>query len=138
VPYKRKRGPAKDRKISDVLDGLNRRQRMYVNGIAARKAKKRAAILAGYSASTANNAAAISERLAVREAFQELIQKTIPVPVQITAVRCPVPRMSVDVSTVEQQIIDDSLQRVATVPPDLAMVMAKGSKPGKKGGHEGR
>ena len=79
MPYKRKRGPAKDRKISDALDGLNRRQRMYVNGIAAGRTKKEAAIAAGYSVSTAHNAAAIIERGAVKEAFQELIQQTIPI-----------------------------------------------------------
>jgi hypothetical protein len=49
-----------------------------------------------------------------------------------------VPRMSVDVSAVEQQIIAENLQRVATVRPDLVMIMAKGSKPGRKGGHEGK
>lgn len=80
VPNKtRENGTAKDRKISDALDGLNGRQRMYVNGIAAGKTKKQAAIAAGYSVSTANNAAAIIEQGAVKEAFQELIQQTIPV-----------------------------------------------------------
>jgi hypothetical protein len=52
---------------------------MYVDGIAAGKTKKQAALAAGYSASTANNAAAIIERGAVKEAFRELIQQTIPV-----------------------------------------------------------
>lgn len=51
---------------------------MYVNGIAAGKTKKEAAIAAGYSFSTAHNAAAIIERGAVKEAFQELIQQVIP------------------------------------------------------------
>ena len=75
----RKGAPSKHRKISDALEGLNRRQRMYVNGIAAGRTKKEAAIAAGYSESSAKNAAAIIERGAVKEAFQELIQQTIPV-----------------------------------------------------------
>lgn len=75
----RKCGPAKDRKISDALDRLNQRQRMYVSGIAAGRTKKEAAIAAGCSESSANNAAAIIERAAVKKAFQGLIQQTIPV-----------------------------------------------------------
>jgi hypothetical protein len=51
---------------------------MYVDGIAAGRTKKQAAIAAGYSESSANNAAAIIERAAVK-AFQGLIQQTIPV-----------------------------------------------------------
>ncbi|HET7208599.1 MAG TPA: hypothetical protein VFI95_18630 [Terriglobales bacterium] len=53
-------------------------QRMYVNGIAAGKTKKQAAIAAGYSAATAKNAAAIIERAGVKKAFEELIQQAIP------------------------------------------------------------
>ena len=73
-----KTGRSKDRKISDAWDGLNRRQRMYVNGIAAGKTKKEAAVAAGYSLSTAHNAAAIIERAGVKKAVEELIQQTIP------------------------------------------------------------
>ena len=78
MQYERKHGSAKDRKISDALDGLNRRQRMYVSGIAAGKTKKQAAIAAGYSAAMAKNAAAIIERAGVKKAFEEIIQQTIP------------------------------------------------------------
>lgn len=42
------------------------------------------------------------------------------------------------VLAIEQQFIAESLQQVATIRPNLAMVMAKGSKPGKKGGHAGK
>lgn len=73
-----KTGQSKDRKISDALDRLNGRQRMYVGGIAAGRTKKEAALAAGYSAATAKNAAAIIERAGVKKAFEELIQHIIP------------------------------------------------------------
>ena len=40
------------------------------------------------------------------------------------------------VLAIEQQFIAESLQQVATIRPNLAMVIAKG--PGKKGGHAGK
>lgn len=40
------------------------------------------------------------------------------------------------VLAIEQQFIAESLQQVATIRPNLAMVIAKGT--GKKGGHAGK
>lgn len=74
----RKCGPAKDRKISDALDGLNGRQWIYVDGVTAGKSRRRAALEAGYSLSSANNPGHNIERGRVREVFAELIRTTVP------------------------------------------------------------
>ena len=50
-----------------------------MNGIAAGKTKKEAAVAAGYSAATAKNAAAIIERARVKKAFEGIIQQAVPI-----------------------------------------------------------
>jgi len=67
-----------DRKTSDFVDHLNHRQLRYLEGILSGKTKKLAAIAAGYSESTARNAAAVIERPLVRLALQELVREAIP------------------------------------------------------------
>lgn len=57
---------------------LNRKQRLYVAGVAAGKSRRRAALDAGYSLSSANNPAHNIERGRGREVFAELIRTTVP------------------------------------------------------------
>lgn len=59
------------------MAGLNLRQRKYVEGIVDGKTKKQAAVEAGYSTSTAENAAAIIEGPDVRAAFEKLIRRNV-------------------------------------------------------------
>ena len=64
--------------MSAALDGLNGRQRIYVEGVAAGKSRRQAALAAGYSQSSANNPGHNIERGRVREVFAELIRATVP------------------------------------------------------------
>ena len=57
---------------------LNRKQRLYVQGVAAGKSRRRAALDAGYSLSSANNPGHNIERGQVREVFAELIRAAVP------------------------------------------------------------
>lgn len=57
---------------------LNRKQCLYVEGVVAGKSRRRAALDAGYSLSSANNPGHNIERGRVREAFAELIRATVP------------------------------------------------------------
>jgi hypothetical protein len=70
--------PAKNRKKSDLLVILKPRPRKYLEGILSGKTKKSAALAAGYSESTARNAAAVIERPLVRLALQEIVREVIP------------------------------------------------------------
>jgi phage terminase small subunit len=57
---------------------LNPRQLRYLEGVLSGKTKKSAALAAGYSESTARNAAAVIERPLVRLALQEVVRDAIP------------------------------------------------------------
>ncbi len=57
---------------------LDRRQCLYVEGVAARKSRRRAALDAGYSLSSPNNPGHNIERGSVREVFAELIRANVP------------------------------------------------------------
>lgn len=65
-------------KQQPAVESLNKKQSDYVTGIAEGKSKMQAALDAGYSESSAKNAAAIIEGPDVRRAFQELIRKAAP------------------------------------------------------------
>lgn len=56
---------------------LSTRQAGYVRGVAEGKTKKQAALDAGYSLSTAENAAAKIERPSIRVALQEIIRSRL-------------------------------------------------------------
>jgi hypothetical protein len=56
---------------------LNRKQCLYVEGVAAGKSRRRAALDAGYSLSSANNPGHNIERGRVREVFGELIRGAV-------------------------------------------------------------
>jgi len=57
---------------------LSQRKRKYIKGVAAGKTKRQAAIDAGYSEATAENAKAVIETPDVRAEFQRLIREAIP------------------------------------------------------------
>jgi ASC-1-like (ASCH) protein len=67
-----------NRKKSEELPRLNQRQAKYVEGVMSGKTKMEAAVEAGYSESTALNAAASIEHTDVRKAFQILLRKYAP------------------------------------------------------------
>ncbi len=74
-PRRRPRSP--HRKASDAWAKLNLRQRRYIEGLAAGKTKLLAALNAGYSRASAENAARIIEGPDVRRAFQAILQQEI-------------------------------------------------------------
>ncbi|HET7208423.1 MAG TPA: hypothetical protein VFI95_17735 [Terriglobales bacterium] len=66
-------------RISELRElRLNHKQRLYVEGVAAGKSRRRAALEAGYSLSSANNPSHNIERGRVREVFAQLIRSTVP------------------------------------------------------------
>jgi hypothetical protein len=65
------------RKRSEIGRSLTLRQAVYVHGVVGGKTKKRAALDAGYSLSTAENASAKIETPHVREVLQDTIWRLI-------------------------------------------------------------
>lgn len=89
---------------------LNRRQRLYVEGVAAGKSRRRAALDAGYSLSSANNPAHNIERGRVREVFAELIRSTVPPELKLSSTGA-VPIRNLDLKPAFQWVLQKSPSR---------------------------
>lgn len=85
---------------------LNRKQRLYVEGVAAGKSRRRAALEAGYSLASANNPGHNIERGRVREVFAELIRANVPPELIVQRIREGLDAVEIKLFQHEGRVLD--------------------------------